>query len=138
MQLKIFPLNSNGKVALSSPFAIISLCNNFKAVNSNIFTQSPYFRFLYQFLLQTILPKSILSPNYISSVPQSLSPGVNQFPHSHSAETETHIYFSSKIAETFDLLRFSGQKANSLHMCWGCETDSWKADFVPGGNRLLA
>jgi len=84
------------------------------------------------------LPKSILSPNYISSVPQSLSPGVNQFPHSHSAETETHIYFSSKIAETFDLLRFSGQKANSLHMCWGCETDSWKADFVPGGNRLLA
>ena len=106
-RIKIFPLNSNGKVALSSPFAIISLCNNFKAVNSNIFTQSPYFRFLYQFLLQTILPKSILSPNYISSVPQSLSPWVNQFPHSHSAGTETHIYFSSKIAETFDLLRFS-------------------------------
>lgn len=38
---------------------------------------------------------------------ENLTPGVNQFPHVSSTETETHIYFSSKIAETFDLLGFS-------------------------------
>ena len=63
-----------------------------------------------------ILRKSILSPKYIFSVPQSLSPGVNLRIYHHSAETETHIHFSFKIAETFDLLGFSRQKAHSLHM----------------------
>ena len=33
---------------------------------------------------------------------ENLIPGVNQFPHTHSAETETHILFCPKSAETFD------------------------------------
>ena len=33
---------------------------------------------------------------------------------------------------------FVGKQYYRLDMCWGCETDSWKADFVPDGNRLLA
>ena len=46
---------------------------------------------------------------------ENLIPGVNQFPHTHSTETETHIYFISKIAKSFDLLGFSRQKADCLH-----------------------
>lgn len=55
-------------------------------------------------------------PKCISLVPKYLSPGVNQFPPHHSAETETHIHFCPKSAEPFDLLGFSRQKTYRLHM----------------------
>ena len=62
------------------------------------------------------MQKSILSPKCISPVPKSLSPGVNLRLYHHSTETETHIYFISKMAKSFDLLGFSRQKADCLHM----------------------
>ena len=63
-----------------------------------------------------LLPKCILSPKCISPVLKSLSPGVNRQLYHHSAETETHIHFSSEIAETFDLLGFFRQKADCFNM----------------------
>ena len=51
-------------------------------------------------------------------VPKSLSPGVNLRLYHYSTETETHIYFIPKIAETFDLLGFSRQKADCLNVRW--------------------
>ena len=47
---------------------------------------------------------------------ENLIPGVNQFPHTHSAETETHIHFCPQSAETFDLRGFSRQQGHCLHM----------------------
>ena len=47
---------------------------------------------------------------------ENLIPGVNQFPHTHSAETETHIHFCPKSVETFDLRGFSRQQSHCLHM----------------------
>lgn len=38
---------------------------------------------------------------------ENLTPGVNQFPHCHSVETETHIHFCPKAGEIFDLPGFS-------------------------------
>ena len=52
----------------------------------------------------------------ISPVSHSLSPWVNQFPHTHSAETETHNHFRPKSAESFDLSGFSRQQSDCLHM----------------------
>jgi hypothetical protein len=72
-----------------------------------------------------VLRKHILSPKYISSVPHSLSPWVNQFPHTHSAETETHIHFCPKSAETFDLLGFFRQQRDRLHMARYLLIDVW-------------
>lgn len=46
----------------------------------------------------------------------NLTPGVNQFPHVSSAETETHNHFCPKSAQPFDLPGFSRQKNNCLHM----------------------
>lgn len=60
--------------------------------------------------------KSILSPKCISPISKSLSPGVNIRLYHHSTETETHIYFISKMAKSFDLLGFSRQKAYCLNM----------------------
>ena len=76
------------------------------------------------FFIQLLIPhdakqlllKNILSPKCISPVPKSLSPGVNLRLYHHSTETETHIYFISKMAKSFDLLGFSRQKADCLHM----------------------
>lgn len=48
--------------------------------------------------------------------PENLTPGVNQFPHCHSTETETHIHFCPKSAETFDLLSFFRQQSDCLHV----------------------
>lgn len=59
-----------------------------------------------------------LSPKRISSVPHSLSPWVNQFPHTHSAETETHNHFRPKSAESFDLPGFFRQKSDRLDHCF--------------------
>ena len=75
------------------------------------------------FFIQLLIPhdakqlllKNILSPKCISPVPKSLSPGVNLRLYHHSTETETHIYFISKIAKSFDLLGFSRQKADCLN-----------------------
>lgn len=39
----------------------------------------------------------------IDHIAFSKDPLLHQFPHTHSWETKTHIHFSSKIAETFDL-----------------------------------
>ena len=75
-----------------------------------------YYQIILLICSSFLLPKSILSPKCISPVPQSLSPEVNLCLYPHSAETETHIYFSSRIAETFDLLGFSRQKADCFHM----------------------
>jgi len=47
---------------------------------------------------------------------ENLIPGVNQFPHTHSAETETHIHFCPKSAETFDLRGFSRQQSHCFNM----------------------
>ena len=63
--------------------------------------------FSYSNDVKPLLPKIILAPKCISPIPPSLSPVVNLRLYHHSAETETHIHFSSKIAETFDLLGFS-------------------------------
>lgn len=52
----------------------------------------------------------------MTPVLQDLSPWVNQFPHIHSAETETHIYFLPKSAETFDLPGISREQSDRLHM----------------------
>ena len=68
------------------------------------------------FFLQSLLPNNRLSPKDIFYSTQSLSPWVNQFPHSHSAETKTHIHFRPKSTESFDLLGFSRQQNNCLHM----------------------
>lgn len=43
---------------------------------------------------------------------ENLTPGVNQFPHCHSTETETHIHFCPKAAEIFDLPSFSRHQSN--------------------------
>ena len=47
---------------------------------------------------------------------ENLTPGVNQFPHVSSAETETHNHFCHKSAHPFDLPGFSRQKSDRLHM----------------------
>ncbi len=52
---------------------------------------------------------------YITCSPMSI-PWVNQFPYTHSAETETHIYFRPKSAETFDLPGISRQQSDCLDM----------------------
>ena len=65
-----------------------------------------------------VLWKYILSPKCISPVLQGLSPWVNQFPYTHSTETETHIYFRPKSAETFDLPGISRQQSDRLNMRW--------------------
>ena len=52
---------------------------------------------------------------YIFRSPQPI-PRVNQFPHTHSTETETHIYFIPKMVKSFDLLGFSRQKTDCLHI----------------------
>ena len=46
----------------------------------------------------------------------NLTPGVNQFPHVSSAETETHNHFFHFFAHPFDLPGFSRQKSDRLHM----------------------
>lgn len=43
---------------------------------------------------------------------ENLTPGVNQFPHVSSAETETHNHFCHKSAQPFDLPGFSRQKSD--------------------------
>ena len=47
---------------------------------------------------------------------ENLTPGVNQFPHVSSAETETHNHFCHKSAQPFDLPGFSRQKSDCLNM----------------------
>ena len=47
---------------------------------------------------------------------ENLTPGVNQFPHVSSAETETHNHFCHKSAQPFDLPGFSRQKSDCFHM----------------------
>ena len=47
---------------------------------------------------------------------ENLTPGVNQFPHVSSAETETHNHFCHKSAQPFDLPGFSRQKADCFYM----------------------
>ena len=63
-----------------------------------------------------VLLKYILSPKRVTPVLQGLSPWVNQFSYTHSTETETHIYFRLKSAETFDLPSISRQQGYRLHM----------------------
>lgn len=46
---------------------------------------------------------------------ENLTPGVNQFPHVSSAETETHNHFCHKSAQPFDLPGFSRQKSDYLN-----------------------
>lgn len=46
---------------------------------------------------------------------ENLTPGVNQFPHVSSAETETHNHFCHKSAQPFDLPGFSRQKSDCLN-----------------------
>lgn len=72
-----------------------------------------------------VLPNNILSPKYISSVPHSLSPWVNQFPHTHSAETETHIHFCPKSPKPFDLPGFFRQQSDCLNMITIVQTTSY-------------
>lgn len=49
---------------------------------------------------------------------ENLTPGVNQFPHVSSAETETHNHFCHKSAHPFDLPGFSRQKSDCLDHCF--------------------
>lgn len=49
---------------------------------------------------------------------ENLTPGVNQFPHVSSAETETHNHFCHKSAQPFDLPGFSRQKSDYLDHCF--------------------
>lgn len=49
---------------------------------------------------------------------EKLTPGVNQFPHVSSAETETHNHFCHKSAHPFDLPGFSRQKSDCLDHCF--------------------
>ena len=49
---------------------------------------------------------------------EKLTPGVNQFPHVSSAETETHNHFCHKSAQPFDLPGFSRQKNDRLDYCF--------------------
>ena len=46
---------------------------------------------------------------------ENLTPGVNQFPHVSSAETETHNHFCPKSAQPFDLPGFSRQKSDCFN-----------------------
>ena len=71
-----------------------------------------------------VLWKYILSPKRITPVLQGLSPWVNQFPYTHSTETETHIYFRPKSAETFDLPGISRQQSDRLHMITIVQTNT--------------
>ncbi len=95
--------------------SIISLGN---VVPIEIYRRPTCSSFFIQLLIphdaKQLLLKNILSPKCISPVPKSLSPGVNLRLYHHSTETETHIYFISKMAKSFDLLGFSRQKAYSL------------------------
>ena len=104
IQLKVFSLNSNGNVALSSPLFIMSLCRVLNPVNSNIFIQSPSFLYQYQFHYITLVKKYPFAKMYISCSPKPIpwdkplliSP----------LNGNTHPFFP-KIAKTFDLLGFS-------------------------------
>ena len=97
--------------------SIISLGN---VVPIEIYRRPTCSSFFIQLLIphdaKQLLLKNILSPKCISPVPKSLSPGVNLRLYHHSTETETHIYFISKMAKSFDLLGFSRQKADCFHM----------------------
>ena len=73
------------------------------------------FKCIYSLAL-SVLPNNRLSPKDNSRSIQSLSPWVNQFPHSRSTETKTHIHFHPKSAEPFDLLGFSRQQNGCLHV----------------------
>ena len=55
-----------------------------------------------------------LAKMYINNS-ENLTPGVNQFPHVSSAETETHNHFCHKSAQPFDLPGFSRQKSDCLN-----------------------
>lgn len=57
---------------------------------------------------------------------ENLTPKVNQFPHCHSAETETYIHFFLKLSKTFDLLGLFRQQSDCLHMC-----DMVRPSFIP-------
>ena len=63
-----------------------------------------------------VLPNNRLSPKDNFRSTHNLSPGVNQFPHCHSVETETHIHFYPQSAESFDLLGFSRQQSDGFTM----------------------
>ena len=56
---------------------------------------------------------------------ENLTPGVNQFPHVSSAETETHNHFCHKSAQPFDLPGFSRQKSDCFHMARYLLIDVW-------------
>ena len=56
---------------------------------------------------------------------ENLTPGVNQFPHVSSAETETHNHFCPKSTQPFDLPGFSRQKNNSLNVARYLLIDVW-------------
>ena len=75
-----------------------------------------------------VLWKYILSPKRITPVLQGLSPWVNQFPYTHSTETETHIYFRPKSAEALDLLGFSREQSDCLDL-------STKWEHIPTKSR---
>ena len=57
-----------------------------------------------------------LSPNCISPLPHILSPWVNQFPRTRSAETKTHIHFCPAAAKSFDLPGFSSEQSHGFNM----------------------
>ena len=92
IQLKVFPLNSNGNVTLSSHFFIMSLCKIFNPVNSNIFIQSPPFFYQYRFPYITFVKN--FSAKCISLIFQSLSPRLNILLYQHSMET--YLLFSEQ------------------------------------------
>jgi hypothetical protein len=48
----------------------------------------------------------------VLTYPRTPQGGGNQFAHSHSDQTEIHIYLVPKIPKPFDLLGFSRQKAD--------------------------
>ena len=56
-------------------------------------------------IFEDVLGIGSLSPKCISPVSHSLSPWVNQFPHTHSAETETHIHFNYGPAKIWGIGR---------------------------------
>ena len=60
------------------------------------------------FILAAIMMQSTLLVSCSSDTgDETTKAGTESSETETSAETETHIYFSSKIAETFDLLGFS-------------------------------
>ena len=101
-------------------FPIYKTCSFHQILlNTSMPTSTLLLPFLLEFspslYLLSLLRKSIPFAKMYIDNSENFTPGVNQFPHCHSAETETHIYFCPKSPKPFDLLDFSRQQSDCLN-----------------------